>query len=350
VTWTRTTPIRAAASAVNLRALWLAVALSLLSGCDAPKTAGPNRELPKERLKLSDLRTPQYSPDNPAPDVTVHSRELPGPLREPSPTFANNFAASVIPALPAPPPKDDQPARATGPVVVQVLVMPRNDPRLALALTMLEDMRMDVDLQHLWRDNGFRAGRIDRGKLALMLANMPKPLNVTVFRMEQAQSWTPLTLVDRIRGSQRIAFIGPGPQTIMHRFASGEYQFLMKVTPPLAGSTPSVDILPHHYGATVSLVPRNPQSKVFDGTTFEDLRISRPLPEEQMWVFTAEAPPEAAEEIVSEPDADEAKKPGEEAKPAPRKPAVLNLANAMLTGNRGSKPVQLVVIVGTEKK
>ncbi|MBI1367991.1 MAG: hypothetical protein GC162_04990 [Planctomycetes bacterium] len=289
--------------------LALLVLVFLVPACTEKTTDKPG-DLP-EHVTLSELAT--HGSDGTVTPTTV-------PL--------TNAAPMAAPVVNAPPAR----------LVVQMLVLPRNDPRTLIATRSLDAPAFDAELMQRWRDNGFGLGVMDRDRVGLFTANLPPRFSAPVFRMPPSGTYNPLTLVDRLAGIQQVAYVDQAGSPQVLKLIGGEQQLLVRLEAPLDKIGPlRIDLLPHHYGPSPTLIPRNPQSKLLDGTSFDALRLYQPLDPNVIYALWANLPPE------EKPDSDAASKP-EKPDPQPQ-----SLAQAMLSGTRRNQPVQLVILFGLEK-
>ncbi len=363
-----------------------ALLLASLTACEsAPTTQNSADDAPLEKIRLRDLA----SRSDPALINGPTPTELPPQTRIPQSRqrSADPAESDIDAAAPGAPTSTSStavavskatfigPAQQPLPLVAQLLTVPRDDPRLGLALTMIGNLDLDPALQHLWHRNGLRIGIVKRDSLPLFLANLPKAIDVSVTKMQATATWTPVTLIDKLRGTQRLRAFDATDQPKVLKFVGGEYQMLIKMLPPAdAASAPRIQIMPHHYSVTSTLLPRSPEQKVLDGVSFDDLLIAHPISADEIWVITAHiAGPIPAEAD----DADDTAKPAD-AKSEPRlaagvtpKPAtpaaaatpaetnaetefsgprVQPLSQALFTGTRGTKNAQVILLLGLEKR
>lgn len=263
-------------------------------------------------------------------------------------------------------------------ITVTRIVFDRPAPRLSLALNTLVDTGIDADTIARWRDNGFGFGQIDRSRLALFLANMPASRGLNRIRHSSPINDTPTVLIERISGRQRIDFVAPDGEAQELTLARGRMQMLMRL---VADETDEDDaatgvrlvMVPHHFKPKMTLLPRSPLEKVYDGRVFGELRVNEPAPTDVAWIVWADlpAPPQPEPDVVArpenldgalEPESDELTDPPAEQEVAPEPPAqrerdifappepeVVSLAESMLTGNRGRHAAQIVLVIHVDR-
>ena len=222
------------------------------------------------------------------------------------------------------------PSAASHRFIAQRLVFERDAPRLLLATNMLKDVAVDPVAAANWANNNLHLGRLERNRLPLFLANLPKPLSNDVVRIFNPTIYSPLTLVDRLQGVQRVRLVAPNGRARLVKLVGGEYQLLLKTAPPLDPllGPAKLEVLPHHFGAAATLLPRG--NGTLDGTSFHDFRLELPIDDDYVWIVWSTLPPEV-----------------QETSSASNNP--ISLGEAMLSGNLRSKPVQAVVIIATER-
>jgi len=329
-----------------------AVLLSALAACGAPPATQP---LGIEGVRLADLA----SAAEPAGDGgRAASASIPGgggTLAGPGLRPGTVFPLPGISKLPTPTaipgrPVDaeaDNPAPRWTPrqLFVQMLVFRRPAPRLDVALRMAGAAPIDARTREIWHANGLRVGVLARDRLKLFMANAPRPLG-RVSRQVTSQAYEPFVLVDHVRGVHRVRVMHEAERPRIERLVGGRFQFLMKLGRPLERPDRRLhlDLLPHHYGARPSLLPRLPQQKVMDGTTFDSLRLYEPLPDpEQVLVIWAQLPP-----LPGSPGgAAAAGSGGSATTPTSNVPSLdpRSLGEAMLSGRRQKTPVQMVLLL-----
>ena len=239
---------------------------------------------------------------------------------------------------------------------VQVLVYRLDDTRVELALGALDTPPLDHELLARWRANGFHIGTINDQKLALFLANLPRTIGGQTTRIRPSIDYSPVTLIDRVPHRHVVRLVDDQHQTTQRTFIGGQYRLMIKLHRDLDEiDPPRIDILPHHFGPRDSLLPRTPQEKMMDGTSFTDLRIDHPLDTENVWVIWGQIDREALIRRgveQADPNADDPDPPTieqiarDQVAAAPQPPL---LGEAMTTGRRGKKAVRMVIfIVGRE--
>ncbi len=269
--------------------------------------------------------------------------------------------------------------RAPRRLIVERLLYDRADARVDLALGALDAAPMDESIAAAWAANGFGLGVVDEDRLPLFIANLPRNLGRTNIVVAPTSDYAPLTLVGHVPGGHAVRVAEAGDaRPIARQFIGGQYQLLMKLQPPDAddathdndgdgdgdndGETDApehidpgpgawrVDLLPHHFGPRQSLVPRTPQEKVLDGTSFTQLRIEQALRPGRVWVLWGRIDREALRRRgVSESNADPGAPPPsveqiamDQAAGPPPPPL---LGEAMTTGRRGSQHVRLILLM-----
>jgi len=241
---------------------------------------------------------------------------------------------------------------------VQRLVFEADDPRVALAMEMLETPAVDAARLERWRANGLRIGSIERERLAIFLANLPKLDNgeVDLFTLHNVGVYNPIVLVSRLRGVQKVRIVEGDGAERTRRFLGGRYQLLLKLMPAgfeLDGPL-TLTVAPHHYGQSASLTPRDPREAALDGTVFDELALRFPLDDGRVYVVWADgATPrekdgdEASEGAGDAPDGEGGLEDDGQFEPTGGR-AVVPLGEAMFHGRRGRRAAQFVLIFATE--
>lgn len=227
--------------------------------------------------------------------------------------------------------------RAPQRLIVKVLAFDRDPDPLAIGIDMLDPIRGDPRLTQMWRDNGLCIGSIHRVRLPLLLGNLPKPLHGNVTTLFSAQVDNPVTLIDKLRGRQRVRVVEVDGSSSNRRFYNGEHRLLIKVLPPdpRAGGPTRLEVVPHFHSRTRSLLARDPQETVKDGYSFDHLSLREPIADDEVWVITAD--PEATPPETTEGEG-----------PEPRSAQAISLGEAMLSGEYQGRPVRLVVLISLE--
>lgn len=262
--------------------------------------------------------------------------------------------SDLAPADPAIAPSPDTPAPSwrLGRVDVQVLVYPLDDTRVELALGALTTPSLDAPLLSRWQANGFQIGMIDHDRLILFLANLPRTLGGRTTSIRPSIDYSPVTLIDRVPHMQPVRIVDETGQIQQRQFIGGQYRLMVKLAADLNDQNLTrIDILPHHFGPRDSLLPRTPQEKLLDGTSFTDLRIDQPLDTEHVWVIWGQIDRQALLQRgvqEADPNATDPQPPTIEQlarqQVAPPAPPPL-LGEAMTTGRRGNKAVRVVIFI-----
>ncbi|MEX2671216.1 MAG: hypothetical protein WD294_03785 [Phycisphaeraceae bacterium] len=342
--------------------------LITLIGCEtAPKADGPS-----ENVRLGDLRTPprHATLDNAFPDSeTALNMAVPDRLQQPvldgsllgstrvltpglddddadEETAAQQRAEqerqAAERAIAEQAEADREAAREAAEqarpprrVTMRLMVFEHPDPRVARATDMLAGTLPEAEEQ-AWRENGFVVGELDRRRLPLFLANLPRSLSIDVSTLHRVNAYWPLTLIDHLRGPQYVNVADAAGDIEAHRLVGGKFQFLIKLVPSVDRDRKQIylDLLPHHKGVRAELLPRSPRDRVLDGTSFDNLRFYHPLSTERVWIFAADLPLEPAEDEAEGDEADGA------AEPEP-----IKLGHAMLQGQHRRQQVQIVLLV-----
>jgi hypothetical protein len=198
-----------------------------------------------------------------------------------------------------------------GPLIVQKQIHARHDGRVDLALQMLEPAAMPKALRERWKANGLHLGSIAREDLSLLMANLPAPLAVETITVLPGPHYAPITLVGKLTEPQAVRVVGTDGEARVERFWHGEHRLMLKLAPSMLTEEPArLDLLPHHYGPRATVVPRPPQQRMMDGTSFDALRVYEPVPEGRVWVIWSDVPPPP----------NEAKRPRDADKPTTAEP------------------------------
>jgi hypothetical protein len=282
--------------------------LAVLASCEPKPRTAPAPDLPT----LAEI-APRHGAHNPAPDVAGRYRHVR--------------------------------------LAVQRVLFDRDDARVDLLLAALDPPAIGAEALAHWQANGFSLGAIERDRLPLFLANLPRPTGSTVLTLGPGPHYVPVTLVERVSDSHAVRVAEDRDKVHTRRFVGGQYRLLVKLTAGLEDDDPlSVDLVPHHFGPRQSVIPRTPQEKMLDGTIFTDMRIDRPLDPDRVWVIWGQIDRQAlgrrttdasgAEPDDQAPDVEDIAR--RQAEPPPPPPM---LGEAMTTGRRGRKPVRLVVFL-----
>ncbi|MBI1371720.1 MAG: hypothetical protein GC159_03025 [Phycisphaera sp.] len=251
---------------------------------------------------------------------------------------------------------------------IEKQLYPQPYAKLDLAMSMLsEPAELETQVLDRWKANGLHVGVIDATRLPLFRANLQRPMT-KLYDMAMANDYTPLTLVHRIDGVQQVRFAGADGKEEPIKLIAGEWQMLIKLMPPLDASDNSlwIDILPHHFGPRPTILPQRPDQRMLDGRSFSELRIAHRIKPGEVWMIWADVPEDveksqADKKTGGEPttddilgelargEADVAKTDKADATKRPEK-RPLRLGEAMLTGKRGTQPVQLVLMFYLEDK
>lgn len=346
-------------------------------------------------LLVSGCKTEPSQPTTAWPDATLRD------LKSTRPATATNdngtdASSNAAPPAPTPPPRTDR-------LIVSRLIYHRHEPRLRIALEPLQPAPIEPGVLAVWHRNGFRISRVDRSKAMLLLANMPKALGGDSFAFRRGEQFEPLTLVGQVKGGLDVRYTDGSGDAEVVRMTGGRYQMLIR----LGGQSPTAavaTVLPHRHEPKPSLLPRPPQEKMLDGQSFTAMRFEEALEEDRLWIVWGDMPDLASEddtppidfsalpktppdEPKARPDTDRKAEKADQrdfgqrlmdfltgggsskdAKDSPNKPATdeaqpepfvdppptprpvrkagepMSLAEAMLTGRRGEKPVQIVLI------
>ena len=281
-------------------------------------------------------------------DAGIKMTELPGPAFEP-PAVLEEVAAGVLGHR----------------IVVLKLSFIRPVDSFDGAMAMADPSGLDGEVVRRWRANGLGVGWVDRESLSLLLANVPAPVNQRRASIVQPLFYQPVVTVERIEGVQRLPYDeGDGVKKEVALLA-GQYQFLVRLDAPLeeVGGPTLLDVLPHHFGPRPALIPRTPEQRALDGTSFSSLRLLHPI-ETGRWlaIWPLDVGPleraalggEADAGVEVEAEADGPRVVNGEEVLRRRRAAVLRaappktLGEAMLTGQRGNLSVQTLVLVGVE--
>jgi hypothetical protein len=162
------------------------------------------------------------------------------------------------------------------------------------------------------------------------MANVDRPLDSDVIRIQNPDQFAPVDLINQASPSLRFRYVErPGGRSKIIRTTTGSLQMLLRITPPLDPSLgpPRLHIVPHHFSPAQTLVPRLPQEKMLDGTTFSDLQLAPPVSDRHVWIVWADLPSSAASIESGDP---------------------VTLGQAMFTGHRRKTPIQLLLIIGAQ--
>ena len=238
-----------------------------------------------------------------------------------------------------PPPVASRVVAAPRRVIVKLVAYERDAARLALAMDMLRDESPPSPSLRMWRENGLLFASIDRSRLPLLLANLPKPLGGRVFTLYSAGVESPVTLIDRIQGRHRVEMVEPDNSLTERRFFGGEYRLLLRLWPAETADPTApmqIELLPQHYSPSRSLLLQQPTEPSRQGYNFDQLQIVRSIGANEVWLITAD--PAARTDT-----------PFEDPGPQPRSAAApVSLGQAMLTGERRGTPVRLMLLISLE--
>lgn len=258
---------------------------------------------------LQGCGVPRVTPPAPPPHVTVKD------LADPS--IVQHSAAM-------------DPAAVTHRFIAQRMILERDSPRFALATAMLKPVEVDAEAAALWAANNLRIGKLERNRVPLFMANLPKPLSTDVVHIFNPTLYSPLTLIDRNETVQRVRLMATNGRARLIRLVGGQHQLLLKVIPPIDPSLgpAKLRVVPHHEGLGTTLLPgAGAGARTLDNARFQEFQIDLPIDEDHIWVIWADELAEAA--TGDDP--------------------LQNLGSAMLSGDLRNDPVQAVVMIATEK-
>jgi hypothetical protein len=331
------------------RTLWLVVlSAGVVCGCNPQQKAVDPAEPPPltEKVKIGDLADkPTVEPEGPTPAATPGAPGMPLP---PTPTGAAGAGAGAQPGGPSAP----QPPQYR--LTAQTVLYPRHLPALKMAARMIDTGGIDPATLAIWQANGFGLGRLDRARLPMLTANLPRPLALEITNLQTHEHYLPLTLVDRIQGAQRLLLHGRDQEETRMKLTSGKCNLLLRlvrsIDDPLA--PPRLDLMPQHHTPLPSIMPRGADRKDLDGTPFLDLRLDEPIDPTSAWIiWLADAGAGVDAAPPSDSPTSQARKDARPVVPAsadvlqPVSSRELGLAEVMLTGRRGTTPVQLMVVI-----
>lgn len=339
-------------------AMLLIVLAATIAGCTPQKTTGDDFDPPPltEKVKLSDLADkPAGTPE--VPDITQPAN-TPGTPGIPTAPGSTNAAAAPAGGAAAPAPiRPAVPAVPQPPVyriTAQTLIYPRNLPELKLATRMIQTAQINPRTLETWQANGFGVGRLPRTHLPMLVANMPRPMALEVTNIQSEEKYVPLTLVDRIQGAQPIRITGADGEPTHLKFTSGKCNLLLRIVNPIDNpfGQPRLDMIPQHYTPLPMVLPRQVDKKILDGTIFSDLRLEEAADPKTAWVVWLTVPPSPEEIAVTQSAGKPTNRP-----PTPGTTDILQpvgkteltLAESMLTGRRGTTPIQMMVILVTDE-
>lgn len=170
----------------------------------------------------------------------------------------------------------------------------------------LKEPKLDRQTLEMWRANGFMLGEISHQNLPRWLARLPRPLSTSVLSILGKDRFTPVTLNENKSRSAPISVIGLDGDEHAQRFRRGRYQVLLRLIRESCGKGYELEVLPHHYEARQALLPRAEEEKVFDGTSFNDLRFKLPIPPDRVYVIwpSFALPPESTLAMSDEGESD----------------------------------------------
>lgn len=252
--------------------------------------------------------------------------------------------ATPTPELPSPVALANVAAAAPRRVIVRLAAYDGDSPQVSLALDLLRDEAPATPGLRLWRDNGLILASLERSRLPLLLANLPKPLAAQILTIYNTNTETPITLIDRINGRLRVDVIEADGSATQRRFFGGEYRLLIRILAPARGvgaqeqDSMHLELLPQHYSPARSLLVHEPREPSRQGWNFDQLHLLRPISGEEVWLITADPEPRRDTPLENEG-------------PQPRSAAMpLTLGEAMLTGEHRGRPVRLVVLIALEEE
>ncbi len=174
--------------------------------------------------------------------------------------------------------------RPTRDMRVQRLIYPSEEPGLRPPLRTL-DAPATAD-RRLWEANNLRIGVLPKERLALFRANLPEPLRQKHEWITTGSRPSPVTLVDDVEGTTRVALVGPEGERTTKRLTGGRYRLLLRRVPaPGEGRAPSLELLPDHQR---DVVPGLPSPARKEGplrrTPFASLKLRTTLRQGWVWV------------------------------------------------------------------
>lgn len=314
-----------------LSATFAMIACAGLWGCQPEKTEKPDfGPLPT----IGEIR--------PAPASTRNwqngSGEEPGLPGLPDPKMTDT--AGDTPGVP----------RAMQQLLVQRLLFKRDDARVNFALKLLDVPPISDEALALWRSNGMLWACCERDKLPMLMSNLPRPIDSFQYQATAGHAPLPIGLSGRLINSQRVRYFERPGESKLVKLTGGRYQMLMQLTEAKERDEPMrVELTPHHYNPRATLLPRSPNQKSRDGTTFDALQLNVAAPTETVWILWW-AGPEADEKAESDPldtesSANGAGRTARTARSARAADTGRPLGDALLTGTKSRQPIQLVLLL-----
>ncbi len=218
-------------------------------------------------------------------------------------------------------------------IISQKLVYPRADGRVDVALSALDEPQgLSQPLLARWRANGLHIAELRREDLGMFKANLPRTVSLETLELMPGKHYGPIDLISRTSRRQPTRYIDRQGNAQVHRFIGGRYRFLAKMVGSIDDDQLRLDLLPHHYGPRDSLLARPAGEKLLDGTTFDELRLLHPMPENRAWLIWSDPLPIA--------------------KPDPNRPIDTTktieaplLGQSMMCGELHGKPVRMVLVI-----
>jgi hypothetical protein len=230
-------------------------------------------------------------------------------------------------------------------VLIQRLIFPRDDPKVAFALRLLDPAPIGDKALKVWRENGFELATVDRNRLTMLGANLPQPTGMTIYRVGGGANYSTVPLIGDLPANQRLQLVNAQGESRIERLGRGRYQLLVNLTPSVDGpdTPPTLDLLPQHHRPRASVVPRPHQQQELTGRTFDALHLLSALPEDRVLVLYARPDDQAIAEAtrVAEP----ADSHDRSMRTARQLPGPLPLGRAMLTGRHDHAPAQIVLLI-----
>lgn len=243
----------------------------------------------------------------------------------------------------APTPTEDEAAILTNaPKVtcaIRLIAVPLDRP-LDEAWSQVDETVLNELSRAVWNGNGLRLGVLNRANESDFADALG---NLTFQKDSMYVGYDQLTDIRRSKPLRAEFFVDltrpPAPMHIEH-FTGGELCLLTAMRP--AGIDAAyIELIPQHYKAKASLVPRTPMEKLLDGTIYRDLGVSLALAPSEALVIglyrpaarvdTEQAPEDSA--VFEMPD------PQEQAE------LPLNLGRGLFTAGRTQDDLQFMMLL-----
>ena len=216
--------------------------------------------------------------------------------------------------------------RAKHRLLIRVLAFEEDRARLKLSLELLNAAPPEGLDVSPWIANHMLLVAIEREKLPMLLANLPKPVSGFEVALGHASIDHPVTITSNTVRLRNIPYLLGDGKRLARDFPIGDFRILFRMEEPGDDSLrtdTSIGILPQHYTHS-SLRLSDPHDRSTEGFSIEPLRVNHPLSTNDCWIITLD--PRTISDSTS-----------------------WGLADAMLRGESEGNRIQAIVFITLEE-